>query len=136
MEEYVDNPLAQGFMSDVVAFLLGMVNRSELRVGLTPGYIYGDGRTHRTSFSVMTEGDRFDWSGVKGTEVGSRFCLTADVGANLSYRIWRFCLNLNPELHYIITNSYNIISKPDKGASETKSQRWQFSMLFSLDLML
>lgn len=136
MEEYVDNPLAQGFMSDVAAFLLGMVNRAEFRAGLTPGYIYGDGRTHRSSYSVIAGGDRYNWSGVKGTEVGSRFCLTADVGANLSYRIWRFCLNLDPELHYIITNSYNIYSKPDKGAAEARPQRWQFSFMFSFDLML
>lgn len=64
------------------------------------------------------------------------FRLTADVGANLSYRIWRFCLNLNPELHYIITNSYNIYSKPDKGAAEARPQRWQFSFMFSFGLKL
>ena len=136
MQEYVDHPLAEGFLSDIGVFLVSIVNRAEFRAGLTPGYIYGDGRTHRSSFSVISEGYRYDWSGVKGTEVGSRYCLTADVGANLSYRIWRFCLNLNPELHYIITNSYNIYSKPDKGVAETRPQRWQFSFMFSFDLML
>lgn len=136
MQEYVDHPLAKGFLSDIGVFLISLMNRAEFRAGLTPGYIYGDGRTHRSSFSVIAEGDRYNWSGVKGTEVGSRFCLTADMGTNLSYRIWRFCLNLNPELHYIITNSYNLYSKPDKGVAETRPQRWQFSFMFSLDLML
>ena len=136
MQEYVDHPLAESFLSGIGVFLLSLVNRAEFRAGLTPGYIYGDGRTHRSSFSVISEGYRYDWSGIKGTEVGSRLCLSADVGADLSYRIWRFCLNLNPELHYIFTDSYEIFSKPDKGPAELRPQRWQFSFMFSLDLML
>lgn len=127
---------ARGFFSDVGVFLLSLVNRAEFNVGLTPGYIYGDGKVHRTSYSVIAGGDRFDWSGMKGTEVGSRFCLSADVGATLSYRIWHFCINLSPELHYIVTDSYRIYSKPDKGIAETSPQKWQFSFMFSLDLML
>lgn len=136
IQENFEHPMAEGFISDIGVFLMSLVNRAEFRAGLTPGYIYGDGKTQHTAYSIITEGDRYNWSGMKGSEVGNRFCLTADIGANLSYRIWHFCLNLNPELHYILTDNYKLYSRPDKGPEETKPQRWQFSFLFSLDLML
>lgn len=136
MQECVDNPFSQWFLSDVWTFLFSFVNRAEFRAGLTPGYIYGDGRTYPSSYGVSAGGERYFWSGVKGTEVSSRFCLTADVGATLSYRIWHFCINLSPEFHYILTDSYRLYEKPDGGIAETTPQRWQFSMIFSLNLML
>lgn len=136
MERYVENPLAQDFVSKAAVFFLGLVNRAEFRAGLTPGYVYGNGRTHHSAYTIFSGQDRYTWSGMKGSEVGKRFCVSADLGANLSYRIWRFTINLTPEFHYIITDSYRIYSKPDNGYAETRPQRWQFSMLFSLDLML
>lgn len=131
-----EHPVAQGIMSDIGAFLVGLVNRAEFRAGLTPGYIYGEGKKSYTSYKVQGVGDQIGWSGVTGTEVGSRFCLSADAGVTLSYRIWHFCLSLNPELHYIMTDSYRLYSKPDGGTAETRPQRWQVSMMFSLNLML
>ncbi len=105
-------------------FLSGLFNRIEFFGGLTPGYIFGP--------KESTHGD----SQVQNyMAINNRFSLTADAGLGISFRIWRFELNVIPSVHYFITDNYrevNNMSYVTPTGTESnftdKARSWQFSI--------
>ncbi len=110
-------------ISDVSSSLIKIVSKVELNVGLTPGYIFGGDNLYYTGVDDNTT----------GMIVRNPFYLMADLGFKTSWRIKRFYFNINPAMHYSITD--NIRAK-DSDGTLSKSHRWHLSLLFGLSFML
>ena len=123
---YGHEPSVSSVLGD---FLLGLFNKMDFYVGLTPGYIAGTNDTRHISYSG-------DWVNERKVEVQNRFSLTADAGFSMSVRIWRFNLGFVPAVHYYLTKNYLevINSAPvvsDTGVSSSRTEtpvRFQFSV--------
>ena len=118
------------FADMLAVFLLSLVNRAEFHVGLTPGYIYGETNLHQSTY-WGADGERYnEITGIRKS--GSVYC-SADAGINLSWRIWRFTLNMTPEVHYNITGNYHVYSANEQTVHPQDSPlRWFFGMNFGL----
>ena len=127
---YGHEPSVSSVLGD---FLLGLFNKMDFYVGLTPGYIAGTNDTRHRSYSG-------DWITEGKMEVLNRFSLTADAGFSMSVRIWRFNLGFVPAVHYYLTKNYLEVSQTapvvsDTGVSSTRTEtpvRFQFSVLGAL----
>ncbi len=120
----VDDALKYGFAS----FLMNLLDRLEFHAGLTPGYVAGKSRELYPSYhSSMGYWEKI-W-----TEKNSSFALSADVGFDINFRIWRFDIKLMPTFHYNITNNYRYhIQKGLRGSDEVirytvKPIKWFFT---------
>lgn len=105
---YGYEPTAQSILGD---FFLGLFNRAEFFVGLTPGYLAG------TNVPL------------------NRFSLSADAGFSMSFRIWQFNLGFVPAVHYSLTKNYvsvsstGLVAGGDVGATVTETPvRFQYSV--------
>lgn len=110
------------FAENTISFLLALVSRLEFNAGFTPGYIFG--------------ADDLRYTGIgndkTGMTVRNRFCLTADIGFKTSWRIWRFNMNMNPALHYSLTDNFRTI-RHDGTFSDP--HRLQLSIVFGIGFM-
>jgi len=107
-------------------FFAQMINRADLFIGLSPGYVQGGGSVHR--YYVTSNKEQWKDMGIKKM---SSFMLTADAGFTLSWRIWRFTLNFSPAVHYLITDNchdYYVQNIQGEGSKFRSDRiRWQFS---------
>ncbi|MBQ9193960.1 MAG: hypothetical protein IJ156_09605 [Bacteroidales bacterium] len=107
--------------------LLTVFRRAEGFVGITPGYLFGDGHTGR-----LTSSDRY---GDDGIRLNRRFYATADAGFTISIPVWRLSLDVTPAFHYLITGNVSdyfqaidpLTDRP-VGAPVTKTPHWLFSL--------
>ena len=118
------------FAGMLAVFLLSLLNRAEFHIGLTPGYVFGDTNLHRSSYKGLDGEWHDETTGTRKN--GSLYC-SADAGINLSWRIWRFTLNMTPEIHYNITGNYHMYSANDQTVHPQDTPvRWFFGMNFGL----
>lgn len=107
-------------------FFGALFNRADFFVGVTPGYIQGNGYITR----VYMDDNQEEWQD-SGIKKNSPFFLTADAGFTLTWRIWRFTLNFSPAVHYMITDSYRDYYfnhvKGNTSSSKSIPIRWQLS---------
>ena len=114
-------------------FLFFVFRRAEGFVGITPGYVFGNGTPR-----VMSSWNDYE----EGVRLNSRFTLTADAGYTLSIPIWRFSLEVTPGFHYLITNNFSqyhqsidpATGRP-VGQPSLKPLRWQFSLTGGLSFL-
>lgn len=100
--EYVKEQIATG----LARFLSQIANSIEIDAGVTPGCIFG--------------------------ERANSFYLTGDLGLKTSWRIWRFNVNINPAMHYMITDSIDM----GKYKVQLSSwEKWHLSLLFGVNFM-
>ena len=105
-----DNDLKYG----VASFLMNLFDRLEFHAGLTPGYVAGKSRELYPSYHSSMDYWKKTW-----TEKPSSFALSADVGFDVNFSIWRFDLKLMPAFHYNITNNYRYhIQEGVRGSDE------------------
>lgn len=109
------------------AILSQLSMRVEISVGLTPGYISGDG-FHSSPYS-SSYGNYED-----GISVKTRFMLTADAGSRLSIRIWRFNIVFAGYYHYLLTNNYR--RDTTLSSFDGRLSRSYFSLNLGLSFML
>ena len=95
------------FKYGLASFLMNLFDRLEFHAGLTPGYVEGKSRETYPSYHYSGLGY---WEKT-WTEKPSSFSLSADVGLDISFRIWKFDLKLMPAFHYNITNNYRYHSR-------------------------
>ena len=114
----------------MAVFLLTLVSRAEVFVGLTPGYIFG-GDAIRTHIYTGVDGNTYkEYAGVKKN--GNLFC-SADLGVNISWRIWRFTINLTPVARWNFTGNYHVYSAyEDTVHPQDTPINWLFGMNFGL----
>jgi len=100
---------SDNILADMLAvFLLATLNRGELFFGLTPGLITGHDSIDTVWYSGIDGNTYYERQGIR--KAGSLYC-SADVGVNLSWRIWRFTLNMSPAFHWNFTGNYHIYSE-------------------------
>ncbi len=105
----------------LASFLAGLFSRAEFNIGLTPGYVAGSDSS-RHEVSQYGGGNYSYWTG-KHTSLS----LSADAGAGLNYRIWRFDLKVAAAFHFLLTENY--VHYTDNGISlKEKPQRWFFTL--------
>ena len=113
----------------LATFLMNLFDRIEFHAGLTPGYVAGKSRETYPSYHYSGLGY---WEKT-WTEKPSSFSLSADVGLDISFRIWKFDLKLMPAFHYNITNNYRYhIQEGIRGSDEVirttvKPIKWFFT---------
>ena len=109
------------------SFILGLFNRAEVFAGFSPSYAWdaenmgcysSHGFTYRT-----------------GVRQNQKFCLTADLGVSLEYRIWRFYLNITPTVHCNVLKSF-IIHNEGPGYTTDVPYRWYVSIGLGLSYVL
>ena len=118
------------FAEMMAAFLLALINRAEVYVGLTPGYIVGDSSINQGTYLALDGNYYTEEHGIRKTRslYGS-----ADLGINLSWRIWRFTINMNPAIHWNFTDNYHIYSAYEGSLNHQDSSiPFLFSMNFGL----
>lgn len=108
------------------SFLLNLNRGTEFYEGITPGYV------------VAKESGLHKWSDrhfktERYTENGSPLFLSLDAGMALNYPIGRVSLNLNPAIHYVLTNTYKVHTVTTDlidGSTSAKDRyiRWLFSI--------
>lgn len=108
------------------SFLLNLNRGTEFYAGITPGYV------------VAKESGLHEWSDrrfktERYTENGSPLFLSLDAGMALNYPIGRVSLNLNPAIHYVLTNTYKVHTVTTDlidGSTSAKDRyiRWLFSI--------
>ena len=65
----------------------------------------------------------------------SLYC-SADFGVNLSWRIWRFTINLTPAVHWNFMDNFHIYSSTDEGGhAQDASVPMHFTMNFGLGFL-
>ena len=114
----------------LASFFMNIFSRAEFFAGLTPGWIPGDEDIYRSNYKDGS------WE-ESGMQKPHSFALTADAGAALTYRIWRFNLRLTPAVHYSLINNYRDYSatyRPNYPAPlvSTQDLRWHFSFQFGV----
>lgn len=114
----------------IASFFMNLFSRAEFFAGLTPGWIPGPEDIHRSNYQDGS------WE-ESGMQQPHSFALTADLGAALTYRIWRFNLRLTPAVHYSLVNNYRDYFaefRPNYPAPRVHTQdlRWHFSFQFGL----
>jgi hypothetical protein len=127
---YGYEPNARSVLGD---FLLGLFNRAEFFVGVTPGIIAGTNIPHGLSYGESTVTDF-------SLQLNNRFSLTADAGFSMSFRIWQFNLGFVPAVHYYLTRNFTDVrqTRPvadDMGSGSTVKEtpvRFHFSVLGAL----
>lgn len=123
---------SNGNMRDAASsFLINLFSRAEFFAGLTPCWFAGDSEVRDVTYA-MSGVDVLSY--LEGPQVNSHFGLTADAGASISFRVWRFCLNLTPAFHYNLVNSVSDFNS--RRSDPTENMRWFFSMSFGLSFML
>ena len=96
----------ENFFADMFAILmLSLINRVEFFGGMTPGIVSGD---------------------------KPLFC-SADAGVNLSWRLWRFTVNLTPSFHYNLTDNFRYYDEDYYRGGQ--SVKWLFNLNFGLGFM-
>lgn len=117
----------------LAAFILTLISRAEAFVGITPGYIFGDSAVSYYSYAGL-DGNIYNAShGVLKTR--SLYC-SADFGVNLSWRIWRFTINLTPAVHWNFLDNFHIYSSTDEGGrAQDASVPMHFTMNFGLGFL-
>ena len=107
-------------------FLLGLNRGTEFHLGFTPGYVAASksGLKAWTDGQIKTE---------QYTENGSPFFLSLDGGMAFHYPIGRVSLNLNPAIHYVLTDTYKVHTVTTdmlSGQSQSNDRyvRWLFSV--------
>ena len=120
--ENYGNYAMERFAENAMSFFLSLISRLEVNAGLTPGYIFGADNLHYSGVSNQTY----------GMVVRNPFYLTADIGLKTSWRVWRFNINMNPALHYSLTD--NIRTKNYNGTL-SKPHRTQLSLVFGLNFI-
>lgn len=107
-------------------FLLGLNRGTEFHLGFTPGYVAASksGLKAWTDGQIKTE---------QYTENGSPFFLSLDGGMAFHYPIGRVSLNLNPAIHYVLTDTYKVHTVTTdmlSGQSQANDRyvRWLFSV--------
>lgn len=117
-------------MDMFAVFLLSLVSRAEVFVGLTPGYISGGDAIH-TSWYTGLDGNTYkEYHGIKKS--GSLYC-SADVGLNFTWRIWRFTLNMSPVFRWNFTGNYHVYSAlEDTVHPQDTPINWLFNMNFGI----
>ncbi len=73
--------------------------RIEFNVGITPGYLFG---RQKLDYIEPYDGSRAYETGLVKRH---NFTCSLDVGAKVSYRIWRFTFSFLPEFHYYLTDN-------------------------------
>lgn len=120
----------------LVGFLTVLLRRAEGFVGITPGYVFGNGTVSRSAGTYWVSGDRptatYQDAGIQLTR---RFTLTADAGLTLSIPLWRFSLDITPSFHYLITNNFteyrqdiDPLTERPVGSLSLRPVRWHFSI--------
>ncbi len=118
------------FTNALAVFLLSLVNRAEFFVGLTPGYVYGSSHLYQSHY-YGADGNRYNET--YGTRKAHSLYCSADAGINLSWRIWRFTLNMTPAVHYNVTGNYHAYSANEETIHpQDRPVRWFFGMNFGL----
>ena len=121
------------FTNALAVFLLSLVNRAEFFVGLTPGYVYGSSHLYQ-GYYYGADGNRYNET--YGTRKAHSLYCSADAGINLSWRIWRFTLNMTPAVHYNVTGNYHMYSVNEETVHPQDSPvRWFFGMNFGLGFL-
>ena len=106
--------------------MLGLNRGTEFHLGFTPGYVAASksGLKAWTDGQIKTE---------QYTENGSPFFLSLDGGMAFHYPIGRVSLNLNPAIHYVLTDTYKVHTVTTdmlSGQSQSNDRyvRWLFSV--------
>ena len=114
----------------LASFFMNLFSRAEFFAGLTPGWIPEAEDIHRSNY----KDGAWEESGIRKPH---SLVLTADAGAALTYRIWRFNLQLTPAVHYSLINNYrdySAVYRPNYPAPLVRTQdlHWHFSFQFGL----
>lgn len=121
---------------DVFTNFLGVLFRGfEVYAGVTPGYVFGDGKIDRVSTTYYSgSGARTELCDA-GIQLNRRFTLTADAGVTFSIPIHRVSLNLSPGFHYLLTNNFSEYHQDidpatfrPVGQPTLRPLRWQVSL--------
>ena len=112
--------------NDLFNFLLGLNRGTEFHLGLTPGYVAASKSGLHASTDGQIKTERY-------TENGSPFFLSLDGGIAFHYPIGRVSLNLNPAIHYVLTDTYKVHTVTTdmvSGQSQATDRyiRWLFSI--------
>lgn len=132
---------AMGYGSDKMArdvlssFLFVLFRSTEAFVGVTPGYVFGDGSIDReTTLYYTGSGARAETYDI-GIQLNRRFTLSADAGFTFSIPIRHIGLNFTPAFHYLLTGNFSeyrqdidpATSRP-VGQPTLRPLRWQASL--------
>ncbi len=115
---------------DVTSALLNLTPmRLEVNGGITP------------MVATQRGGITYGWSSYRGDyaeelSVKNGFALSADIGARLSIRVWRFNLFFEPQYHYWLTDNFKYQIKTENGIESTNLKRSYFSFLLGLNFIL
>ncbi|MCQ2139847.1 MAG: hypothetical protein MJZ09_05690 [Bacteroidales bacterium] len=74
----------RSFSSMLGSFIMGLFSDVDVYAGITPGIIY------------------------------DAFSTTLDAGADINFRLWKFCFKLMPGFHYNLTNNYQYMNIYDE----------------------
>lgn len=88
---------SRSFSSMLESFIIGLLSDVDVYAGLTPGFY------------------------------GSAFSTTLDAGADINFRLWKFCFRLMPGFHYNLTNNYQYMIQYD-GFDDVQTMRGLFSV--------
>ena len=107
-------------------FLLGLNRGTEFHLGLTPGYVAASKSGLHASTDGQIKTERY-------TENGSPFFLSLAGGIAFHSPIGRVSLNLNPAIHYVLTDTYKVHTVTTdmvSGQSQATDRyiRWLFSI--------
>ncbi len=98
---------------------------AEIVAGITPGMVMGEREASQLSISGNNPT-------LNRVTVKSRFFLTADIGAALMLRVWRFNVKVTPQYHYSITGTFE---EHTEGKHNHSFNRSFFSLGGSLSYM-
>ena len=114
----------------LAVFLISLVSRAELFMGLTPGYISGVDAINTGWYTGLDGNTYKEYHGIK--KAGSLFCST-DFGANFSWRIGRVTINFTPVVHWNFTENFHVYSaREDTVHPQDTPIYWHFNMNFGL----
>jgi hypothetical protein len=117
--QMVSNPYS-GPGGLLASFLASLFSRAEFNIGLTPGYVAGGDSSHH---EVSHDSGNYSY----WTENHTGLSLSADAGAGLNYRIWRFDLKVAAGFHYLLTKNYVHCTEYGNTLEESP-QRWFFTL--------
>ena len=106
--------------------LLSLNKGTEVYAGITPGYVAAKKSGLHVSTDEHFKTERY-------TESGSPLFLSLDAGMSYSYPIGRVSLNLNPAIHYVLTDTYcvhTVTTDLIDGSTVAKDRniRWLYSI--------
>ena len=112
--------------STLSSILLSLNKGTEFYAGITPGYV----AAKKSGLHVSTD-EHFKTE--RNTENGSPLFLSLDAGMAYSYPIGRVSLNLNPAVHYVLTDTYRVHTVTTdlvdgSTVSKDRNIRWLFSI--------